>query len=35
MVGASKGDADGWPMVVARLTSDGAIDSSFGMNGKI
>ena len=34
VVGASNGDADGRPMVVARLTSDGAIDSSFGTNGK-
>jgi uncharacterized delta-60 repeat protein len=34
LVGASNGNADGRPMVVARLTAEGDIDSSFGTNGK-
>lgn len=34
LVGASNLNEDGRPMVVARLTPDGAVDSSFGTNGK-
>ena len=34
LVGASNLNVAGRPMVVARLTPDGAVDSSFGTNGK-
>ena len=33
LVGASNGNEDGRPMVVARLTRDGVVDASFGTNG--
>ena len=33
LVGASNGDEQGRPMVVARLTPDGGVDASFGANG--
>jgi uncharacterized delta-60 repeat protein len=34
LVGGVNGTADGKPMVVARLTPNGAVDPSFGTNGK-
>jgi uncharacterized delta-60 repeat protein len=34
LVGSSNGDERGRPMVVVRLTSSGAVDPSFGTNGK-
>ena len=34
LVGASNGDEQGRPMVVARLTPDGGVDASFGANGQ-
>src|SRR5262249_45221517 len=35
LVGASTADENGRPMVVLRLTPNGALDPSFGTNGKI
>ena len=34
LVGASNGNAQGRPMVVARLTPSGGVDASFGANGR-